>query len=232
MQRVHEEWCIVRTAWSAGDEEREGLVGESRRASGEVRRLILDAAAELFGAQGYARTSHREIAAKAGTAESMIFRNFGSKAELFRQAVLEPFNRHLEQFSATWNSQLQDRVSDEEIFRLFISGLYDLALKHRNLLLALMAVSQFEAEGRAGIDFNLMDLVSEGQRMLAVEAGSRGWPQIDFGLATKSTIAAILGIGLLDPWVNVEGSGHADRAEIIDELVALCHNGIARRATS
>jgi AcrR family transcriptional regulator len=204
-------------------------VGESRRTTDEVRRLILDAAAELFGAQGYARTSHREIAAKAGTAESMIFRNFGTKAELFRQAVLEPFNRHLEQFSATWNSQLQDRVSGEEIFRLFITGLYDLAMQHRNLLLALMAVSQFEGEGGAEIDFNLVDLIAEGRRMLAVEAQSRGWPEIDFTLATKSTIAAIVGMGLLDPWVNVEGEEHSNRAEVIDELVALCHNGIARR---
>lgn len=203
-------------------------MAESRRASGEVRQLILDAAAELFGAQGYARTSHREIAAKAGTAESMIFRNFGSKAELFRQAVLEPFNRHLEQFSATWSSQLQDRVSDEEIFRLFISGLYELTLQRRNLLLALMAVSQFE--GGAEIGFDLVELVSEGQRMLAVEAESRGWPRIDYALATKSTIAAILGMGLLDPWVNVEGAGHASRSAVIDELVSLCYTGIAHRA--
>jgi len=207
-------------------------VGELRRASGEVRRLILDAAAELFGAQGYARTSHREIAAKAGTAESMIFRNFGSKSELFRQAVLEPFRRHLEEFSATWSSQLQHRVSDEEIFRLFISGLYDLAMQRRNLLLALMAVSQFEGGGGADIDFNLIDLVAEGRRMLAVEARSRGWPEVDFGLATKSTIAAIMGMGLLDPWLNVGGDGHSSRSEVIDELVALCYNGIARRPTA
>jgi AcrR family transcriptional regulator len=44
---------------------------------------VLVAAAELFGARGYAATSTKEIAARAGVAEGTLFKHFGSKDKLF-----------------------------------------------------------------------------------------------------------------------------------------------------
>ena len=56
--------------------------------SAERRRQILDAAAELFAARGFAGTTTREIAAAVGTSETVLFRHYPTKAQLYA-AILE-----------------------------------------------------------------------------------------------------------------------------------------------
>ena len=63
----------------------------TRRRRGEPRRLLLEAARELFARQDYRSTTTREIADRAGVLEHLLFRNFGSKAALFREAMVVPF---------------------------------------------------------------------------------------------------------------------------------------------
>jgi TetR/AcrR family transcriptional regulator, mexJK operon transcriptional repressor len=53
----------------------------------KTRQRILDAAAESFQSLGYARTTTQAIAAKAGVAEVTLFRQFGDKQKLFREAI-------------------------------------------------------------------------------------------------------------------------------------------------
>jgi len=50
----------------------------------ETRRLILDAALELFTAQGYGATSVGDIAARAGVATPTVYTSVGKKPELLR----------------------------------------------------------------------------------------------------------------------------------------------------
>jgi AcrR family transcriptional regulator len=59
----------------------------ARRAAAETRREILASAAGLFRERGYAQTSVRDIAAAAGTDAALVIRHFGSKEELFLEAV-------------------------------------------------------------------------------------------------------------------------------------------------
>jgi AcrR family transcriptional regulator len=49
-----------------------------------ARQRILEAAEESFRSLGYARTTTKAIAAKAGVAEVTLFRHFGDKQTLFR----------------------------------------------------------------------------------------------------------------------------------------------------
>ena len=53
-----------------------------------VRERLLDAAAELFGRQGFARTSLRDLASAAGVTPAMVSYYFGSKEGLY-SALLE-----------------------------------------------------------------------------------------------------------------------------------------------
>src|SRR6201998_4590316 len=73
-----------------------------RAARGEGRRLLLESARALFAERGYAGTSTREIARAASVTEPMIFRHFGSKAKLFEEAVLAPFNTFVNEYMADW----------------------------------------------------------------------------------------------------------------------------------
>ena len=50
----------------------------------ETRRLILDAALELFTAQGYGATSVGDVAARAGVAVPTVYTSVGKKPELLR----------------------------------------------------------------------------------------------------------------------------------------------------
>ena len=54
----------------------------------KARQRILEAAAESFQTLGYARTTTKGIADKAGVAEMTLFRHFGDKQKLF-QAVFQ-----------------------------------------------------------------------------------------------------------------------------------------------
>jgi AcrR family transcriptional regulator len=53
----------------------------------ETRRLIMDAAYELFVATGYAATTIQAIAERAGVAVQTVYAVFGSKGELLRQLI-------------------------------------------------------------------------------------------------------------------------------------------------
>ena len=57
-----------------------------------TREAVLTAAREAFGEQGYAKTSLREIARRAGVDASLIVHFFGSKAGLLTAAVQWPFD--------------------------------------------------------------------------------------------------------------------------------------------
>ncbi|MDG9678539.1 TetR/AcrR family transcriptional regulator [Micromonospora sp. DH14] len=54
-----------------------------------TRRVVVDAAAELFVARGYAGTSLADVAAAAGVARPTVFAAFGSKPALLRQVLDE-----------------------------------------------------------------------------------------------------------------------------------------------
>lgn len=55
-----------------------------------TRDQILHAAADLFAAHGYARTSIRQVADRAGANSALIYYYFGSKAELYEAVLNEP----------------------------------------------------------------------------------------------------------------------------------------------
>ena len=59
------------------------------RPRGTARRRLLDAAEELFAAQGFAATTTREIAERAGTSRGMVFYHFPSKEALLETLLAE-----------------------------------------------------------------------------------------------------------------------------------------------
>jgi TetR/AcrR family transcriptional repressor of mexJK operon len=55
----------------------------------DKRRAILDAAAPIFGNEGYERASVDAIAAAAGVSKPTIYSHFGGKEQLFRESVAD-----------------------------------------------------------------------------------------------------------------------------------------------
>lgn len=68
-----------------------------------TRRRLIEAAAQLFGQQGYAGTTTRSIAEAADVTEVTLFRHFGSKENLL-DAVIEQYAGPA--LNATWQAHL------------------------------------------------------------------------------------------------------------------------------
>lgn len=65
---------------------------ESSRDRERTRARILSAAQDAFAKKGYAAANIREIAAEAGITGALVLRYFGSKEELFAEAVAATFD--------------------------------------------------------------------------------------------------------------------------------------------
>ncbi|WP_023591365.1 TetR/AcrR family transcriptional regulator [Streptomyces thermolilacinus] len=77
------------------------------RGGGPTRERLLAAASELFAERGYERATVRDIAARAGVNQALLFRHFGSKRALFGEAVSRG---GLEQLRTTPPEQLLEAI--------------------------------------------------------------------------------------------------------------------------
>lgn len=109
-----------------------------------VRASLMTAAREEFSQQGFAGAKTREIARRAGTSEVMLFRHFGSKANLFKETVFQPINDCLKDF-------IEDELVASNVTRMspthfvdYNSRLYTVLEENAPLLSALIAASEYE----------------------------------------------------------------------------------------
>ncbi|MEU3616425.1 TetR family transcriptional regulator [Streptomyces sp. NPDC006872] len=87
------------------------------------RAAIIEAARHTFAERGYARTTLREIARRAGVTHGLITRHFASKERLFLAAV--PGNRDLERVAAGDPKTLPDRIAHAFVRRLETDAVND-----------------------------------------------------------------------------------------------------------
>lgn len=200
----------------------------TRRPRGEARRLLLDAARELFARQDYRATTTREIAEAAGVTEYLLFRHFGSKAGLFREALVLPFTNFVEDFGKTWQSVDPEATDEEELARQFVGRLYDVLVEHRGLVLTLVAsdgLSDEEIESAGIADIRraltlLGQISTEGMQLRGLHSGQPDLP-------AHSTVAMIVGMVALRS--TFFGNRPPSREAIVDELVQAVLHGFLHR---
>jgi AcrR family transcriptional regulator len=182
----------------------------TRRPRGEARRLLLDAARDLFARQDYRATTTREIAEAAGVTEYLLFRHFGSKAGLFREALVLPFTNFVDEFGKTWQAVVPEETDEE------------------GLLLTLVAsdgLSEEEIESAGITDIRraltlLGQISGEGMRLRGIRSGQPDLP-------AHSTVAMIVGMVALRS--TFFGSRPPSREAIVDELVQAILHGFLHR---
>ncbi len=130
----------------------------TRRSSAAVREDLLEAAGYLFARRGYAGTSTKEIAQRAGTYETSLYTHFGSKAGIFSAAVIEPFTEFVESFRATL-AQRQDAPEDV-LIEAFVDDLYDSLESHHDAVMAFVIVMREPeaAEAVSGVRESLSEM--------------------------------------------------------------------------
>jgi AcrR family transcriptional regulator len=197
------------------------LAPRQRRRSGEVHALVLEAARQTFAEKGYARTTTREIAVRAGVAETLLFRKFGSKAKLFAEAALQPLAKFIRDFAAAM-AEVLPLAEPEATQRRFVEGLFETASAQRGILLTLFATSVFEPEvvkaggAHTSIQSALDALARVTERELAL-AGIDP-PPFDVPTASRSVIGMVLAMALCGDWLLPRGRKRPSRAALLDEL--------------
>jgi AcrR family transcriptional regulator len=200
----------------------------TRRPRGAPRGLLLDAARTLFARQDYRSTTTREIAQAAGVTEHLLFRHFGSKAALFREALVLPFTSFVDEFGRTWQSVVPEETNEDDLARHFVGQLYDVFVEHQGLLLTLMASEALgeEEKAEAGIADIRRALTVLGQ-ISAEGMHLRGMRSNHPDLPAHSTVAMIAGMAALRS--TYFGVRQPSREVIVDELVQAVLHGFLHR---
>jgi AcrR family transcriptional regulator len=199
-----------------------------RRPRGEPRRLLLAAARDLFARHDYRSTTTREIAEAAGVTEHLLFRNFGSKAGLFREALVLPFTEFVDDFGRAWQALIPEETDEEELARRFVGQLYDVFVEHQGLLVTLMASDSLNEEEMA--DAGIADIrgaLTVLSRIGAEGMRIRGMRSSEPDLPAHSTVAMIAGMAALRS--TYFGADQPPREAIVDELVQALLHGVLHR---
>jgi TetR/AcrR family transcriptional regulator len=94
----------------------------------DVRRRILDAALECFGAFGFDGTSTRAVAERAGVTHTLVLYHFGSKDELWLKMMEDALNAYRESISVNLDTS-EDRPASETL-RTFIEQFVRLSARY------------------------------------------------------------------------------------------------------
>ena len=197
-----------------------------RRPTGEPRRLILAAARDLFSRRGYSDTSTRELADRAEVSETLIFRYFGSKAVLFREALVVPFVEFVDDWAERNRTGKLDHLSDAEFTRGYVTDVYQLFRANRGLLAVVWAADTNEEHVLA--ESGVLDEVTGALAKLVEVSRSamrRRHPEIEHreDLGSRAVLAVSAGMAAFGQ--SFYGGPRPSDDDVIDELVELILHG-------
>lgn len=203
--------------------------GRVRRRRGEPRRLLIEAARDVFNDRGYSGASTREIADRAGVSETLMFRYFGNKPGLFREAMVLPFVEFVEHFIASRESSIGSD-DPEKVSKQFIGELYDLFRSHRALAALLFAADvHVESElSASGVLDDVREQIEKLVRLGEAETRARGLRSSRQALGTRTSIAMIAGMATFGSWFF--GKRRPSRDKIVEELADTILYGRSRPA--
>jgi AcrR family transcriptional regulator len=203
---------------------------QRRRSPAALRTLILEAARVEFGAQGYKATSNRDVARRAGVALSVLYRHFDTKAELFSEAVMEPFVRAFERLGSDWLGQLGEPLSDEELMELFVRDMLTNLADNQHALEQL-------GSGRAELPEAMVEririafekLITQLRLMTEFEAKRRPWMSaLGVDMSVRVLMGMVMGMSVYG-WVLLPEDKGAYERDVIESLVKLGLWGMTKR---
>ncbi|MEU5208520.1 TetR family transcriptional regulator [Streptomyces sp. NPDC020742] len=155
-----------------------------------TRLRLLDAASELFAERGYERTTVRDIAARAGANQALLFRYFGSKKALFGEVMARGGQEQLRTTPA------------EQLFEVALRGMLAEGRSggDRSLEVCLRSIGGSDEIAEA-----LRGLGEEYAEVLATLS-----PSENGGLRADLALSWLLGIGLMRVVVGKEPLASAD----------------------
>ncbi|GAB4674043.1 TetR/AcrR family transcriptional regulator [Mycobacterium avium] len=204
-----------------------------RRPAAESRELVSQSARRLFGAKGFANTTIRDIARESGVAEVVIYRLFGSKANLFDQVMGEHLAQFLQEWLDAWRARAPDGSPLTDLCRAYVRGLFAAVRANRGALLALLAAEHFEPDlltERLRDSSPVSNALDEMSKQLRDWAALEGWMDLDSTVTTRAGFGMVLSNALLLDWLYPLDPDRPSEDRIIDELTAFIESGVTNRA--
>jgi len=205
------------------------ITGDRRRSTEDVRASLMATAEELFAERGYAGTTTKDIATRSGVHESLIFRHFGSKQELFKRAVAEPFAGFVTEFVRDWQQGPVMTKSFESLCSEFVAGVFEMLGEHRQLAMALVNARAYELDNPDDAPSPFGPLFAQLESVAAAEVSARGFGPIDMPVLIRLIVGAVMAATMLEDWLFADLGRHPSRQRIINELSTLMVHGIAHR---
>jgi AcrR family transcriptional regulator len=194
-----------------------------RRSPGDIRKLVLDAAAEVFETHGYGSATTAAIASRADVSEAQIFRYFETKAALFRAAIFEPLNAHF----AAIQSRQQDAgaaVAYRDQARTYIAELQDFIATHSRMLQSLVVAEAYDRRATGGVEGleGLGDYFTRGAAMMQERMGDKvDRARVTPEVMVRVSFAAVLGCALFGDWVFAQSAAAPEQIQeaVIDFVI-------------
>ena len=198
-----------------------------RRSSAQVRSLVLGAARELFEERGYDQVSTRDIASRAGVTQALVFRHFGTKIDLFVDAVYLPFSDFVSAYLDRWADGREiDEQTPAADTEAFVDGLFRVLLENRRMLATLTNVAGRESSDvPARASALLAELMDRLQREVVRTVAVRGTPTLDPAYAVRFAFALVYGAAMLGDALFPEAVDDAARSAIADEMAGFVLRG-------
>ena len=194
---------------------------------GRGRQLLLDAARHMFAERGFKGSSTRDIAELAGVTEVMIFRHFGSKANLFREAVVDPFTTFMDSYISDYRSREHGKLSPEQEGRSLYTGLFEVLSSEREVLLTLMAARQYDDlpdAASAQVNDAFDQVLALLEEVVATEAQERGFSGFDLPATVRVMFSMVLCAALHGDWIGLDR--HVSNEQLLDAMTTLTVRGL------
>ncbi len=200
----------------------------ARRTAEESKALILCSAAALFRTNGFAETTTREIADRAGVAERILFRHYPTKLALFEAVVASPFVDFITEFAGAWSGGLSTSRSEWELTEAFIRNLLVLFAQNRTLVLDLARLGDGAGGSGAGPSqavftefFDAVLSMSMRRADLVPE-----WESASLPIDVRLTVGLVLSVSLFGGTLGAGLAPPLGPTEIVRELTRFVLHGV------
>jgi AcrR family transcriptional regulator len=200
----------------------EPAVGNRVRLTGAERRAeILVAAQAVFTASGLGGARTSQIAEAAGVAESMLYKHFASKRELFDAAVTQPVEEFVQSVVAGADGLLdRDGPGSERFYRAFLETMIE--------VLPLLGVALFSdaEEGKRFYNASIVPLFDRYQEKVQRSLATVGRSPVDDGFLSRAVIGIMFLLALDATYREGSTLGAAERDVLAEKARSFVAGGL------
>lgn len=172
-----------------------------RRTTEEIIDRMLGAAVAEFEEKGYAGATTAAIARRAAVAEALLFVHFGSKAQLFQDAIFKPLSKHFEGFLRDHPIAPHDPAVRRADSLEYIEQLQDFVSSNSQMLLSLVFAQCYgpgSVDGLADVQ-GLHDYFAQAAARASLHLKEE--PNVDPDLIARISFVSIMSCMLFQDWL-------------------------------